>query len=170
MEVIYHLREVMIMDGRRAGRGPLQLDIGIVVSGLGGNSSEERDQFNGLVSFFGVDLGLYIGPSYNPFQTIGPSIGIGLVIGSNGFLAAKLGIHFRRTFGLAMLFPIVPIYGATGAGLIASLPVPEEAKAAAVMPLLLVPAALVYQENLKELRRLGTETLVKLRAFARKKQ
>ena len=85
------------MDGRRAGRGPLQLDIGIVVSGLGGNSSQERNQFNGLVSVFGVDLGLYIGPSYNPFQTIGPSIGIGVVIGSNGFLAAKLGIHFRRT-------------------------------------------------------------------------
>ena len=67
------------MDGRRAGRGPLQLDIGIVVSGLGGNSSQERNQFNGLVSVFGVDLGLYIGPSYNPFQTIGPSIGIGVV-------------------------------------------------------------------------------------------
>ena len=48
------------MDGRRAGRWPLQLDIGIVVSGLGGNSSQERNQFNGLVSVFGVDLVLYI--------------------------------------------------------------------------------------------------------------
>jgi hypothetical protein len=154
-----------IMDGRGVERGPLQLDIGIVVSGLGGNSNQERNQFNGLFSFFGVDFGLYIGPSYNPFRTIGPSIGIGLVIGSNGFLAAKLGIHFRRTFGLAMLIPIVPIYGATGVGLVATLPVPEGAKAAAIMPLLLVPAAFVYQENLKELRRRGTGTLMKLRSY-----
>lgn len=152
------------MDGRGAERGPLQLDIGLVVSGLGGNSNQERNQFNGLVSFFGVDFGLYIGPSYNPFRTIGPSIGIGLVIGSNGFLAAKLGIHFRRAFGLAMLFPIVPIYGATGASLIASLPVPEGAKAAVTIPLLLVPAAFIYQGNLKELRRRGIETLTELRS------
>lgn len=158
------------MDGRRAGRGPLQLDIGIVVSGLGGNSSQERDQFNGLVSVFGVDLGLYIGPSYNPFQTIGPSIGIGVVIGSNGFLAAKLGIHFRRTLGLGMLFPIVPLYGATGASLIAALPVPEGVKTAAAVPLLLMPAAFVYQENLKALYRRGTETLVKLRSYLQGKK
>lgn len=153
------------MDGRGAGRGPLQLDIGIVVSGLGGNSNHERDQFNGLVSFFGVDFGLYIGPSYNPFRTIGPSVGIGLVIGSNGFLAAKVGIHFRRTFGLAMLIPIVPIYGATGASLLAALPVSEGVKAAATIPLLLVPAAFVYQENLKELCKHGTETFMKLRSY-----
>ncbi len=100
---------VNILGTGERGRGPLQLDIGIVVSGLGGNSNEERSQLNGLVSFFGVDFGLYIGPSYIPFRTVGPSIGIGVVIGSNGFLAAKLGIHFRRAFGLAMLFPIVPI-------------------------------------------------------------
>jgi hypothetical protein len=153
------------MDGRGAERGPLQLDIGIVVSGFGGNSSQERNQFHGLVSFFGADFGLYIGPSYNPFRTIGPSIGIGVVIGSNGFLAAKLGIHFRRTFGLAMLFPIVPIYGATGASLIAALSIPEGAKAAATIPLLLVPAAVVYQEDLKKLRGHGTEVLMKLRSY-----
>ncbi|MEN6445968.1 MAG: hypothetical protein ABFC98_07990 [Candidatus Cloacimonas sp.] len=152
------------MDGGGVGRGPLQLDIGIVVSGLGGNSNQERNQFNGLVSFFGVDFGLYIGPSYNPFRTIGPSIGIGVVIGSNGFLAAKLGIHFRRAFGLGMLFPIVPIYGATGASFLAALPVSEGAKAAATVPLLLVPAAFVYQGNLKELRRRGIETLTELRS------
>jgi hypothetical protein len=151
------------MNGRGVERGPLQLDIGIVVSGLGGNSNQERNQFNGLVSFFGVDFGLYIGPSYNPFQTIGPSIGIGVVIGSNGFLAAKLGIHFRRAFGLGMLFPIVPIYGATGASLAAMLPISEGAKAAITIPLLLVPAAFIYQGNLKELRRRGIETLTKLR-------
>ena len=153
------------MDGRGAERGPLQLDIGIVVSGFGGNSSQERNQFHGLVSFFGADFGLYIGPSYNPFRTIGPSIGIGVVIGSNGFLAAKLGIHFRRTFGLAMLFPIVPIYGATGASLIAALSIPEGAKAAATIPLLLVPAAVVYQEDLKKLRGHGTEVLMELRSY-----
>ncbi|MCQ1535654.1 hypothetical protein FTO70_08175 [Methanosarcina sp. KYL-1] len=153
-----------IMGGREAGRGPLQLDIGIVLSGLGGNSNEERNQFNGLFSFFGIDFGLYIGPSYNPFQTIGPSIGIGLVIGSNGFLAAKLGIHFRRVFGLAMLFPIFPIYGVTGASFLAALPVSEGAKAAATIPLLLVPAAVVYQEDLTELRKRGTKFLMKLRS------
>lgn len=157
------------MDGRGVERGPLQLDIGIVVSSIGGNSSQERNQFHGLVSFFGIDFGLYIGPSYNPFRTIGPSIGIGLVIGSNGFLAAKLGIHFRRTFGLGMLFPIVPIYGATGTSLIAMLPVPEGAKTAATIPLMLVPAAFVYQENLKSLRRRGIEALTKLRTFSRKR-
>lgn len=152
------------MDGRGAERGPLQLDIGIVVSGVGGNSNQERNQFNGLVSFFGVDFGLYIGPSYNPFRTIGPSVGIGVVIGSNGFLAAKLGIHFKRAFGLAMLFPIVPIYGSTGASFLAALPISEGAKAAATIPLLLVPAAFVYQENLRELRRRGIETLTELKS------
>jgi hypothetical protein len=152
------------MDGRKVGRGPLQLDIGIVLSSVGGNSNQERNQFNGLFSVFGVDFGLYIGPSYNPFQTIGPSIGIGLVIGQNGFLAAKLGIHFRRTFGLAMLIPIVPIYGATGASILSALPVPEGAKAAATIPLLLVPASFVYKEEIKELRRRGKETLTKLRS------
>lgn len=154
-----------IMYGRGAERGPLQLDIGIVVSGLGGNSSQERDQVHGLVSFFGVDFGLYIGPSYNPFQTIGPSIGAGVIIGSNGFLAAKLGIHFRRTFGLAMLFPIVPIYGATGASILAALPISEGVKAAATIPLLLVPAAVVYKEDIKKLRKHGTEILMKLRSY-----
>ncbi|MFA7035504.1 MAG: hypothetical protein WC183_04130, partial [Methanosarcina sp.] len=124
---------VNILGTGERGRGPLQLDIGIVVSGLGGNSNEERSQLNGLVSFFGVDFGLYIGPSYNPFRTVGPSIGIGVVIGSNGFLAAKLGIHFRRAFGLAMLFPIVPIYGVTGAGFLAALPVSEGVKVAATV-------------------------------------
>jgi len=153
------------MDGRRVGRGPLQLDIGIVLSSVGGNSNQERNQFNGLFSVFGIDFGLYIGPSYNPFQTIGPSIGIGLVIGQNGFLAAKLGIHFRRTFGLAMLIPIVPIYGATGASVLAALPVPEGAKAAATIPLLLVPASFVYKEEIKELRRRGKEILTKLRSY-----
>jgi hypothetical protein len=152
------------MDGRGAERGPLQLDIGIVVSGLGGNSNQERNQFNGLVSFFGIDFGLYIGPSYNPFRTIGPSVGIGVVIGSNGFLAAKLGIHFKRAFGLAMLFPIVPIYGGTGASFLAALPISEGAKAAAIIPLLLVPAAFVYQGNLRELRRRGIETLTELKS------
>lgn len=156
---------VNILGARERGRGALQLDIGIVVSGLGGNSNEDRSQLNGLVSFFGVDFGLYIGPSYNPFQTIGPSIGIGVVIGSNGFLAAKLGIHFKRAFGLAMLFPIVPIYGVTGAGFLASLPVSEGVKAAAAVPLLLVPAAIVYGEDLKKLRRRGAEILTKLRSY-----
>lgn len=153
------------MGGREAGRGPLQLDIGIVVSSVGGHSNQDRNQFHGLVSFYGVDFGLYIGPSYNPFQTIGPSIGIGVVIGSNGFLAAKLGIHFRRAFGLAMLFPIVPIYGVTGAGFLAALPVSEGAKAAATIPLLLVPAAVVYQEDIKKLRKRGTEIVRKLRSY-----
>jgi hypothetical protein len=164
--LIREINNIMaIMGGREAGRGPLQLDIGIVLSGLGGNSNQERNQFNGLFSFSGIDFGLYIGPSYNPFRTIGPSIGIGLVIGSNGFLAAKLGIHFRRAFGLAMLFPIVPIYGVTGASFLAALPVSEGAKAAATIPLLLVPAAFVYQENIKELRRRGTEVLMKVRSY-----
>jgi len=154
-----------IMGGRETGRGPLQLDIGIVVSGLGGNSDEERNQLNGLVSFSGIDFGLYIGPSYNPFQTVGPSIGIGVVIGSNGFLAAKLGIHFRRAFGLAMLFPIVPIYGVTGASFLAALPVSEVVKAATTVPLLLVPAAVVYQEDIKEFHRHGKEIFTKLRSY-----
>jgi hypothetical protein len=140
-----------IMDGRGIEKGPLQLDIGVVVSSVGGNSNHDRNQFNGLVSLFGIDFGPYIGPSYNLFQTIGPSIGIGLLIGHNGFLAAKLGIHFRRTFGLAMLIPIVPIYGSTGVSAFALLPIPEGAKVAATIPLILMPVAFVYQEKLKEL-------------------
>lgn len=139
------------MDEIGAEKGPLQLDIGVVVSSVGGNSSQNRNQFHGLVSLFGIDFGLYIGPSYNLFQTIGPSIGIGLLIGNNGFLAGKLGIHFKRTFGLAILIPIVPIYGAAGASFLSALPVPEGAKVAATVPLLFVPAAFAYQEEFKEL-------------------
>lgn len=153
-----------IMNGRGAGRGPIQLDIGIVLSSVGGNSNQERNQFNGLFSAFGIDFGLYVGPSYNPFQSIGPSIGIGVVIGSNGFLAAKLGIHFRRTFGLAMLIPIVPIYGVAGGGFLAVLPVSEEIKAIATVPLLLVPASVIYQEKFKELYADGKATLSKIRS------
>lgn len=134
-----------------ADKGPIQLDIGIVVSNVGGNSSQDRNQFHGLFSLFGIDFGLYIGPSYNLFQTIGPSIGAGLLIGHNGFLAGKVGIHFKRTFGLAILIPIVPIYGAAGASFLASLPVAEGIKAAAVLPLVLMPAAFAYQEELKRL-------------------
>jgi hypothetical protein len=74
--------------------GSLQLDIGIVLSSVGGNSSHNRNQFHGLVSLFGIDFGLYIGPSYNLFRKIGPSIGAGLLIGQNGFLAGKIGIHY----------------------------------------------------------------------------
>ncbi len=153
------------MDGRRVEKGPVQLDVGIVLSSVGGNSSHDRDQFHGLVSLSGIDFGLYVGPSYNLFENIGPSIGIGLLIGHNGFLAAKLGIHFRRTFGLAMLIPIVPIYGATGASILAALPISEGTKAMATIPLMLVPAAFVYQEDIKELRRLGAEILMKLRSY-----
>ncbi len=160
---------VNILGAGERGRGPLQLDIGIVVSGLGGNSNEERSQLKGLVSFFGVDFGLYIGPSYNPFRTVGPSIGIGVVIGSNGFLAAKLGVHFRRAFGLAMLFPIVPIYGVTGAGFLAALPVSEGVKAAATVPLLLVPAAAVYREDIHKMRIRGMDALMKLKSYIRGK-
>ena len=136
------------MDERRVEKGPVQLDVGIVLSSVGGNSSHDRNQFHGLVSLFGIDFGLYVGPSYNLFETIGPSVGIGLLIGHNGFLAAKLGIHFRRTFGLAILIPIVPIYGATGASVLAVLPVSEGTTAAATIPFILVPVAFAYQEEI----------------------
>lgn len=155
------------MDGKGIERSPLQLDIGIVVSSFGGHSNQDKNQFHGLFSLFGIDFGLYIGPSYNPFQIVGPSIGIGLLIGNDGFLAAKLGIHFRRTIGLAILVPIVPIYGATGASLLTTLSIPETAKAVATIPLLIVPAAFACQEDIKELRRHGKETLIKLRSYTR---
>ncbi len=153
------------MGKRRVEKGPVQLDVGIVLSNVGGNSSHDRNQFHGLISLSGIDFGLYVGPSYNLFETIGPSVGIGLLIGHNGFLAAKLGIHFRRTFGLAMLIPIVPIYGATGVSTLAALPISEGAKAVATIPFMLVPAALAYQEEISELRRRGKETLMKLRSY-----
>ena len=131
---------------------------------IGGNSSHDRNQFHGLVSLFGIDFGLYIGPSYNLFQTIGPSIGIGLLIGHNGFLAAKLGIHFRRTFGLAMLIPIVPIYGATGASALAALPISEGAKAAAT-PIYVSASSLCLPRRYQRIHRHGKETLMKLRSY-----
>jgi hypothetical protein len=144
-------------------KGALQLDVGIVVSNLGGNSSHDRNQFHGLFSLFGIDFGIYIGPSYNLFKKIGPSIGAGLLIGYNGFLAGKIGIHFNRTFGLAILIPIVPIYGATGASFLTTLPIPQEAKAAAVIPLLIVPASLAYQDELRKLCRYGKEIFERIR-------
>jgi hypothetical protein len=140
-------------------KGALQLDIGIVVSNLGGNSSHDRSQFHGLFSLFGIDFGIYIGPSYNLFEKIGPSIGAGLIIGNNGFLAGKIGIHFNRTFGLAILIPIVPIYGAMGASLLSALDIPQEARAAAAVPFLIVPASLAYQRELGRLRICGKEKL-----------
>ena len=138
-------------------KGPLQLDLGIVVSNFGGNSSHDRSQFHGLFSLFGIDFGFYIGPSYNLFTRIGPSIGAGLLIGHNGFLAGKIGIHFNRTFGLAILIPIFPIYGATGATFLTTLPIPQGAKAAAAIPLLLVPASFAYQGEFKRLCRCGKD-------------
>jgi hypothetical protein len=108
---------------------------------------------------FGIDFGIYIGPSYNLFRKIGPSIGAGLLIGHNGFLAGKIGIHFNRTFGLAILIPVVPIYGAMGASFLTSLPIPQEARAAAAVPLLLMPASFAYQEELRKLYRYGKEKL-----------
>ena len=129
-------------------KGSLQLDIGIVVSNVGGNSSHNRNQFHGLFSLFGIDFGFYVGPSYNLFRKIGPSIGAGLLIGQNGFLACKIGIHFNRTFGLAILIPIIPIYGAMGASILTTLPIPQEARVAVAIPMLLVPASFAYQEEL----------------------
>lgn len=140
-------------------KGPLQLDLGIVVSNFGGNSSHQRDQFHGLFSLFGIDFGFYIGPSYNLFERIGPSVGVGLLVGHNGFLAGKIGVHFNRMFGLAILIPIFPIYGVSGASFLSVLPIPQGAKAAAVFPLLLIPASVAYQEELKELCRCGKEKL-----------
>ena len=64
-----------------------------------------------------------------------------------------------------MLIPIVPIYGATGASFLAALPVSEVTKAVATIPFILVPAAFAYQEEIKELRRRGKETLMKLRFY-----
>jgi hypothetical protein len=136
------------MNERRVEKGSVQLDIGIVLSSVGGNSSHDRNQFHGLVSLFGIYCGLYVGSSYNLFETIGPNFGICLLIGYNGFLTAKLGIHLRRTFGLAILIPIVPIYGATGASVLAVLPVSEGTTAAATIPFILVPVAFAYQEEI----------------------
>lgn len=146
-------------------RSALQLDIGLVLSGLGGNSSQDRDQFNGLFSFFGIDFGIYIGPSYNLFERIGPSIGAGLLIGQNGFLAGKVGIHFKRTFGLAILIPIVPIYGAMGAAFLTTLPILQGAGSAAAIPLLLVPATFAYQQELRKLYRSGQDKLEGIRRW-----
>jgi len=134
-------------------KGALQLDVGIVVSNLGGNSSHDRSQFHGLFSLFGIDFGIYIGPSYNLFRKIGPSIGAGVLIGHNGFLAGKIGIHFNRTLGLAILIPIIPIYGAMGASFLSALPIPNEVKAAAVVPLLVLPTSFAYQEEIWRLCR-----------------
>jgi len=64
-----------------------------------------------------------------------------------------------------MLIPIVPIYGATGASVLVALPISEGTKAVATISFMLVPAAFAYQEEIKELRRLGTETLMKLRSY-----
>ena len=150
-------------------RGALQLDIGLVVSSLGGNSSQDRNQFHGLFSFFGIDFGIYIGPSYNLFERIGPSIGAGLLIGSNGFLAGKVGIHFNRTFGLAILIPIVPIYGVTGAVFLSTLPILHGAGAIAAIPLLLVPASFAYLEELRKLYRAGQDKLEGIRRGMRRK-
>lgn len=133
--------------------GSLQLDVGIVVSNVGGNSSHNRNQFHGLFTLFGIDFGFYIGPSFNLFRKIGPSIGAGLLVGQNGFLAGKIGIHFNRTFGLAILIPIAPIYGTMGASVLTTLPIPQEARVAAAIPLFLVPASFAYQEELRKLCR-----------------
>ena len=79
---------------------------------------------------------------------MGSNFGICLLIGYNGLLAAKLGIHLRRTFDLAILIPIVPIYGATGESVLAILPVSEGTTATATIPFILVLAAFAYQEEI----------------------
>ncbi len=98
-------------------------------------------------------------------EIIEPSFGIVLLIGYNDFLAAKLGLHLRRTFGLAMLISIVPIYGVTGASALAAFPVSEVTTAAVTIPFIIVPTAFAYQEEIKELRRCGKKSLIKLRLY-----
>ena len=66
----------------------------------------------------------------------------------HGLLAAKLSIHLRRTSDLAILIPIVPIYGATGESVLAILPVSEGTTAAATIQFILVLAAFAYQEEI----------------------
>ena len=134
---------------------------------LGGNSSEDQDQFNGLFSLFGIDFGIYIGPSYNLFERIGPSIGAGLLIGQNGFLAGKVGIHFNRTFGLAILIPRVPIYGAMGASFL--YPLCRFCKRLEKLRLrfryCLCRRSFAYQEELRKLCRSGQDKLEGIRRW-----
>jgi hypothetical protein len=54
-----------------------------------------------------------------------------------------------------MLISIVPIYGVTGASVLAAFPVAEVKKAAETIPFILVPAAFAYQKEIKELSRRG---------------
>lgn len=87
-----------------------------------------------------------------------------MLIGHNGFLAGKVGIHFNRTFGLAVLIPIVPIYGAMAAIALTTLPVPQEAGVAVAIPLLFMPASLAYQDELRKLCRCCKKKLKNFRA------
>jgi len=48
---------------------------------------------------------------------------------------------------------------------LAALPISEGTKAVATIPFMIVPAAFAYQEEIRELRRRGTETLMKLRSY-----
>jgi hypothetical protein len=146
-------------------RGAFQIDIGIVFSNLGAHSDNDREGFNGLFSLMGIDFGLYVGPSYNLFQTVGPSIGAGLLIGSNGFLAGKVGIHIKRRFGLAILFPIVPVYGAGAANFLSTLPIPESIKLGATIPLLIVPAAIAYQDDIIQSHKSIAKRFNKLKTY-----
>lgn len=57
------------MGGRGVEKGSLQLDIGIVVSGLGGNSNQEPNQFNGFFLCFVSVLDSMSGRHINPFST-----------------------------------------------------------------------------------------------------
>jgi type IV secretory pathway VirB10-like protein len=88
-----------------------------------------------------------------------------VLIGQNGFLAGKVGLHFNRTFGLAILIPIVPIYGAMGATFLSSLPILQGAGSAAVIPLLLVPGSFAYQQELRKLCRSGKDRLEGIRRW-----
>lgn len=148
-----------------SGRGAFQIDIGIVFSNFGAGSDNDGSEYNGLFSVMGIDIGLYVGPSFNLFQTIGPSIGAGLLIGSNGFLAGKIGIHFKRTFGLAILIPIAPVYGAGAANFLSTLPIPEELKLGATIPILIAPAAFAYQEDFMKCHKSIAASAKRLKAY-----
>ena len=153
----------------------LGFDLGIVFSyaGTSKSSNQENSGYKGLFSLGNVGIGFYAGPSLNFFKRIGPSFGMGLLIGQNGYIAGKIGGHLGKKFGGGLLFPIYPIYGVGSAEAMnvmanASNYLPHEAKYCMAIPMIGMATLAGYytlEENLQEMYRYVKSTTESMKSY-----
>lgn len=83
--------------------------IGIVFGDLSGDKDKE-DGGSGLIAPLGIDIGLLLGWTLGFGRTFGISFTPGIVVGRMGFVVLAVSIHWKQTFGLGLVVPVIPIW------------------------------------------------------------